>query len=215
MAERCIMSDVISQVGHFEVAASLCCDLASSYGSKGWNRLELTMLQLHARCLMSLGRDEDFVRVALRILAKVIESEAITMQGDHKPKKAGGLATSSVYKVSSNGSSYLGQLLEVSKNLKQPVIIPMANYFGGIRLVPYIRHHEQQDSYEMIIEIGHVMSEILPVQLIEAKLLGDEKTNGNEIWLTTAHAQVMRPGINKVTVGSQVGQPVKDECKTY
>ena len=163
------------------------------------------MLRLHARSLMSLGRDEEFVRIALRILAKLVASEALP-KSDQNLRKDGGLVTSSVYKtLSPEGSGYLRELLEASKNLKEPMIVPMPNYFGNIQLVPHIRHHEHQDGYEMTIEIRHVISEVLPVQLLKVKLLGNETINGNEIWLTTAHAQLMRRGTNKVTISSQVG----------
>ncbi|KAJ5883775.1 uncharacterized protein N7473_010661 [Penicillium subrubescens] len=54
----------------YEAAASYFHQMAPFYGSKLWVVLEGSMLELYARCLKELKRNEDFVRVMLRLLAK-------------------------------------------------------------------------------------------------------------------------------------------------
>ena len=69
-------------MGDYNAAVSYIHKLATFYAKDDWNTLEMSMLRMYAQCLQKTNRDEEYVRVGLKIVAKVVrENKNLFIKG--------------------------------------------------------------------------------------------------------------------------------------
>ena len=170
----------------YVAAASYFHQLAPFYAKNGWGRLEMSVLEMYAQCLKHLGRNEEYIDIAFRILAKTVQ------QSRTLP-----------YQNVEDTSGHLGSLIVASKSLSKHVSIPMDAYFKDIRLDPYLHHHENHDGFQLSLQFRSLLPESLQAQKICVRLVTIEEPP-YDIWLATGGVESLGPGSVKVLLNSKV-----------
>lgn len=139
------------QLGDYPPAASYFRQLAPYYAKAGWTDLELLMSDLYAQCLKKLRRNEEYVGVALQILAKQVQGwrseldEAdVKSMSRRRLKPAGGF-------------QYLDSAVAISRSLQMGLSIPIDQYFSEVILDPQIHHNDGKDGFSVHLSLQHIM----------------------------------------------------------
>ena len=180
----------------YATAASYFRQLAPFYAQGQWNDVELIMLDLYARCLEKLNRDDEYVNILLKIAAKQVEAARRSYDNVQFP-----FQISSIYEGS--GPS-LQNLLAVSRRLGKAVMAPMDRYFDDVMLDPQIQHDGMKDTFSFSINIRQRLLEDLQVDELRVRLIGMGDEQVTEIILNAINGMITAQGLTKISVTSEV-----------
>jgi len=191
------------QLKDYSVAASYFRQLAPFYAKDDWSNLEIIMLGMYAQCLGHLGKVEEHVRIALRILAKTIRSTC----GASKEFRIGAKRRMDTQKPISNTKMDIRDITSASQPLSQPVSVPMDQFFDGIRLDKYIRHSPELDGFGLSLRLRSLLPESFEAQTVQAKIVNTGVEQNSEIWLSADDVQMIEPGIVNISLQSNTMLP--------
>lgn len=157
---------------------------------------------MYAQCLKKLDRWDAFVKIGLKVLAKTVQ---LHHQSSGLESKMGSNTTAAMHSNDAvNGARYLADILSASGKLDEPVSSPMISYLGQPQVDTHIRHLEDRDGFELLLNLCNMMPSELFVQQVQIRLVsvGDGLTR--DIWLSTEGALKMERGRVAVVVGSRV-----------
>ena len=182
----------------YAAAASYFRQLAPFYAQGQWSEVELVMLDLYARCLDKLNRDEEYVNILLKMLAKQVEAARRSYDSVRVP----------LGKSSAGGSQDLSlcfqSLLAASRRFGKAVMAPMDRYFDDVLLDPHIRHDDMKDTFSFSISIRQHLLENLHLDELRVHLIGMGEDQNTEIILTAINALITARDLSKVSVTAQV-----------
>ena len=158
------------------------------------------MLDMYTQCLKNLERPEDYVRIALRTLAKAVRSTSGAMT-EHRP---GSLERPETWQTSSSTTVYFKDIIAASASLDQPVSVSMDQYFDNIRLDTYIRHSPDHDGFTLTLRLRSLIPEDLEAISVRARLISVGEEQRSELWLTAEGVQAIKPGMARITLKSNV-----------
>lgn len=185
------------QLGDYPAAASYFRQLAPFYAKVGWTDLELLMLDLYAQCLRKLERNEEYVDVALRILAKQVQGwKADLEEADVKL----------LSRRTRGGVQYLEDAVAVSRSLQKGLSVPIDQYFGEVVLDPQISHKDGKDGFTMHLSLHHILKENLLVDEVKVRLVSVDEDQRSELWLSQVKPPCSTSGSVTITAESQVMQ---------
>ena len=191
-----------SQLKQYDVAASHFRQLAPFYAKDEWSNLEIVMLNMYAECLSHLQRTEDYVRVASRALAKVVQNQ-LGATGEPRTGSAGMLSTEQnpIYTTVS-----LKDIIAASDSLEQPVSVPMDQYFDHVVLDKYLRHFTEHDGFALFLKFRSLLHRSLEADSVRVRLISAGEEQRSELWLTVDGPQIIRAGHNKIKLRSKVSR---------
>lgn len=155
----------------------------------------MSMLDMYAQCLKHLDRCNDYIRIGLKILAKLAR-ENVTMSMNPWTQRT--------------ISFSLTDLISASTSLSQPVSVSMDSCFGSIVLDPYPLPCEAQDGFRLQIQIHNLMQEVLEAQHIKINLVSAEGDHRSELCLATNVTSSLKPGVSKIFLQTNVGESPKN-----
>jgi len=189
------------QLGDYPAAASYFRQLAPIYAKGGWTNLELLMLDLYAQCLKKLERNDEYVGIALKILAKQVQGwkaeldDANVKSLSSRTLKPGG------------GVRYLEDAVAVSRSLQSGLSVPIDHCFGEAVLDPQIRHQDNKDGFSMHLSLHHVVEENLMVDEVKIRLVSVDEDQRSELLLSQVKPPCWKSGLVTIVALSQVMQP--------
>ena len=183
------------------MAASYFRQLAPFYAKDEWSDLELLTLDLYAQCLHRTGRNEDYVRIGLKILAKTIQSQAARKQ----QSQIDSIKRTSIRQPPQSATGSLSGILSASKLLDEQILLPMDAYFDRIDMGVYVRHSPDDDCFQFPLELRSLLPESFLAESVRVQILGVEGEQRSELWLDAA-GQNIEPGTSRVWVGSNVSR---------
>ncbi len=148
----------------------------------------MSVLEMYAQCLRRLDRSEEYINIALQILANIVQHDITVPQHQKRGDVSG----------------HLGGLISASKSLDHNISIPMDRYFGDIRLDPFLRHYESHDGFQLLLCFQYLMPESLQAEKVRVRIVTVGKEQRYEIWLAAEGLQRMEPGTVEVHLGSNV-----------
>ncbi|KAL8728240.1 MAG: hypothetical protein Q9166_005543 [cf. Caloplaca sp. 2 TL-2023] len=181
----------------YSSAASYFHQLASFYYKNDWTRLEIPMLDLFAQCLKHLDRKQDFCRTGLQILAKTTSRRGLI----YTP------AASKSQQSTIDVRHYLLDVINASRGLERPLSAPLHQHFDDVYLVPYIRHFDKRDGFQMSLRLRNLTLAAVDTPEIRVKLVSIDEDQRCDMWLNTEVSVVLQPGLCDVTVQSNVTCP--------
>ena len=193
-----LYSDMEDYIG----AASYFHQLAPFYAQDDWADLESSILDMYAQCLKKLGRWDEFIKIALKILAKAAYMCRQNV-GFQTLKKATPNSWTSLHDEKDE-AGYLDDLLTASKRLKDPISTQMSSYFADIKVGPYINHCEKKDGFRLNLNLRYLLSAGLEVQQVQVRLLSATEGQTREIWLSSEAPFHMKRGPTTVILWSNV-----------
>lgn len=177
----------ISYLGDYATAASYFAQLAHLYAQDGWAHLELSMLNMYANCLKHMNQNEDYIRVGLKIVAKITR--------EHTPKFPGTLETK---------TPSLTDLVSASVAITHQLTVPMGDYFGNINMDPHIRLYEDHDGFCLQLVLTNLTSDVIEAQEVRVKLVPINEDHQTELWLVAINITFRSRSIVSISVGTNV-----------
>lgn len=143
------------------------------------------MLETYAQCLKQLDQIEDYVRIKLKALAKMIHGRS------QRPLE--------------NAAGYLSEVMSASSTLGAEISVAMNDYFDDIQLSKYIRHFADRDGFELQLNVRSLLPADLPIDSMQVGLLCVEEDQRSELWMATVGPQIIKQGLREITLQSNVG----------
>lgn len=176
-------------MGDYSAAVSYFHKLAPFYAKDDWSNLEMSMLRMYAQCLQKTNRDEEYVRVGLKIVAKVVrESKNLFKVQQNIVSKALGLS----------------DLIFASRSLGEPISVSIDNYFGDISLDPYPQHYKDHDGFRLQLRLRNRTSQSLEAEQIRVQIVSLEDHHQSSLWLAAEGVHILAPGAATILVGTKV-----------
>lgn len=189
-----------SQLKQYDVAASYFYQLAPFYAKDEWSNLEIVMLNMYAECLSHLQRTEDYVRVASRALAKMVQNQL----GATREPRTGSADILSTEQNPIYTAASLKDIIAASNSLEQPVSVPMDQYFDHVVLDKYLHHFTEHDGSALFLKFRSLLPGSLEADSVQVKLVSAGEEQRSELWLTVDGPQIIRAGHNTVKLRSKV-----------
>lgn len=176
-------------MGDYNAAVSYFHQLAPFYAKDDWSSLEMSMLRMYAQCLQKTNRNEEYVRVGLKIVAKVVRESEIffKFQPDIASKALG-----------------LSDLVVASRSLGEPIPVSIDNYFGDISLDPYPQHYNDHDGFQLQLRLRNRTSQALEAEQIRVQIVSLEEDHQSNLWLAAEGVHFLPPGAATIPVGTKV-----------
>jgi hypothetical protein len=176
-------------LGDYTTALSYFSQLAHLYGKASWSHLELNMLNMYAHCLKETKQNEEYVRIGLEIVAKlVLENDAM----------------SNIQNTLERESSSLTELIAASRTIDKQLTVPMQDFFGDIDVDPYTRPYDDHDGFRLQVQVTNLTSEGIKAHEVRIKLVTVEEEHHSELWLTADNVTMIQPGTVAISVGTKV-----------
>lgn len=183
------------------MAAAYFRQLAPFYAKDEWSDLELLTLDLYAQCLHRLARNEEYVRIGLKILAKTIRNDTAFRQQPQadlvKPK--------TIRQSPQSATVSLSSILGASKLLKEQIPLPMDIYFDRIDMGTYVRHSPDDDGFQFPLVLRSVLLDSFLAEAVRVQIVSVEEDQRSELWLH-ANGQKIEPGTSSIWLRSNVSQ---------
>lgn len=173
------------------------------YGESGWGLLELSMLVMYSKCLRELKRNDDYVRVVLKLLSKAANSEKDRIQAKGSFKLSEQEATE--YPESDVFKGFLPDFLAAAQSFNKEVKHSLQNFFTNIALEGTPVYDDGQDSFTLTFKLRSVLADPLPVDKATVRIV----TAGvsRELWLENTDMLELKPGRNTIQLRCNAMSP--------
>ncbi|KAF3762776.1 hypothetical protein M406DRAFT_235618, partial [Cryphonectria parasitica EP155] len=179
----------------YAAAASYFLRTTPFYGESGWSLLELSMLVMYSKCLRELKRNEDYVRVVLKLLSKAASSEKDRIQAKGS-FRIGDTDAATKYAESDAFKGFLPDFLAAANSFNKEVKHSLQNFFTNIELEGTPTYDDDQDSFSLVVKLHSVLVDPMPVEKAMLRLV--TAGGARELWLETKQALELKPGRNKI-----------------
>lgn len=173
------------------------------YGESGWGLLELSMLVMYAKCLRELRRNDEYVRVVLKLLSKAASSEKDRIQSKGSFRFSEEDATQ--YPESDVFKGFLPDFLTAAQSFNKEVKHSLQNFFTNIELEGTPVYDDGQDSFTLTFKLHSVLADPLTVDKATVRIV----TSGvsRELWLENTDILELKPGRNKIQLRCNAMSP--------
>lgn len=183
----------------YEAAASYFNRIASFYGNKRWTVLEGVMLEMHARCLKELDRNEEYVRVMLRLLSKFATHKQTNLSIREKT-----LDASSQFSETALVSQYVEDLFAASGGLQKEVTASLTDFFADLHVTPAVLHYEDKDGFQVQLSLRFLLGKKIDIESVKIRLVHASSSYSNEHWIEAPTKVSVRSSLTKVLIDSAV-----------
>lgn len=189
----------------YRAATSFFCLTTPFFGESGWSWLELSMLVMYSHCLRVLKHNQDYVRVALKLLTKACVAEkewlqqrsAIRLRGEQKKEFPD---------MSAIGDT-VGSLSDLVRSLPTEAKVPLDNFFTDIELVGAPEYHDGRDSCDLTISLRCLLPEGLHIDAVALKVTSEDSGPAKAVWFEKKGDISMKRGTNTIKVECRVRFP--------
>ncbi|RDA86306.1 hypothetical protein CP532_5656, partial [Ophiocordyceps camponoti-leonardi (nom. inval.)] len=197
-AVQCCTADLAClkyQLEEYKAAAGYFHRSAPFFGEDGWSSLELSMLIMYSRCLLELRSNDEFVRVALKLLAKACAATKVRLR--EKPVLG---RQRRVMDESSPLHGIIDKLFELAKSLTSETRVPLANFLTGVQLAEPPRYEDGRDACFVTLTMHSLLPREMTVEA--AKMVATSVDGGPCKSITFEKKGQFRltPGQNRVTL---------------
>jgi hypothetical protein len=123
------------------------------------------MLRIYAKCLKDLHRRDEYMRVMLSLLGKVVARR--TTRELPRVRSASAWLDEETVDV----SGILGELVSFSEELPYNFSAPMSDFFADIDVNPEVVLHPNKDGFGLNIYLKHLLDEDLTVDRVRLRLI--------------------------------------------
>jgi trafficking protein particle complex subunit 10 len=187
----------------YAAAASYFYSMTPFYGEGGWEGIELRMLLMYTKSLKELKRNEEYVRVVLKLLTKgiALEKERLFRRSVLAP---GGVDTfdNDDY-ISVDG--YVKELMTVIPLLNHAVTAPLYNFFASAEVGGNVRYHEDRDSFALQLKLRYISADDLNIDCAKVRMVPVPGGQGRDLLLETEGPVHLTKGSVRMQLQSNVG----------
>ena len=190
---------------NYEAAASDFHQMAPFYGSKLWVVLEGSMLELYARCLKELKRNEDFVRVMLRLLAKF----AAYAQSKLSIRQRALSTPPSILQLEQL-AGYVSDLFQCAGSLPKDVTASMPEFFADLRIDPAIRLYDDKDGFQIQLSLRFLLGPQIEIDSSRSVSVSASDSQTAEHWIEASTHFLVKSSMTKILIDSSVSRAVEN-----
>jgi hypothetical protein len=187
----------LSQLGDVAQAATYFQRSSATFSQTSWSYVHGEMLRIYAKCLKDLHRRDEYMRVMLSLLGKVVARRTTTSL----PKTRGSSAWLDEETVDVTG--ILGELVNFSEELPYNFIAPMSDFFAEVDVSPEVVLHSDKDGFGLNVHLKHLLNEDLTVDRVKLRLVLVSDAS-QEILLQSDGPLELKRGLLKLQVHSNV-----------
>ncbi|KGO72752.1 TRAPP II complex, TRAPPC10 [Penicillium italicum] len=181
----------------YESAASYFHRMALFYGSKCWIALEGSMLELHARCLKELKRNEDYVRMMIRLLSKF--ATYAQAQLSVKQKSVTGSIPSTEQEMLER---HVRDLFETAGALQKDVSVSLTDFFADFRVDPAIRLYDDKDGFQIQLSLRFLLGQQIDIDTVKIRLVSANTAQNSEHWVESSAKFVVKASSTQILIDS-------------
>lgn len=178
----------------YSAAASYFLRTTPFYGESGWSLLELSMLVMYSKCLRDLKRNDEYVRVVLKLLSKAANSEKDRIQAKGSFKLSDEQVVEYVETEAFKG--FLPDFLAAAETFDKEVKHPLQNFFMNIEVEGTPVYDDGKDSFSLTLRVRSVLADPLPIDKAMVRLI--TASGSREMWLENTDSLELKPGRNKL-----------------
>jgi hypothetical protein len=196
----------------YAAAASYFYRMTPFYGEGGWEEIEMCMLVMYTKCLRELKRNDEYVRVSLKLLAKAAarEKDRLATKSAFQTGPIWSLAAGENISV----DGYLKDVLAITPTMPSETNVQLHGFFAGVEVDDAIRYHDEQDSFALQLRFKYLLADELKIEKARVRIVPVVGGQGRDIWLETVSPVVFTKGNMKLQVQSNVSQTLRDLYKT-
>ncbi|KAL2824871.1 trafficking protein particle complex subunit 10 [Aspergillus cavernicola] len=184
----------------YGAAASYFHQIVPFYGNRRWTILEGVMLEMYARCLKELNRNDEYVRVVVRLLAKYAAHTQSQLSSRQKT-----LDASSVFAEEDLVSGYVEELFKTSSALQKDISAPLTDFFADLRVKPVVLHYNDKDGFQLQLYLRFLLGKRIDVDSIKIRLVSaNNSAQSSEHWIETQAKATIKSSSTRVLVDSSV-----------
>jgi hypothetical protein len=183
----------------YESAASYFHRMAPFYGTKFWVILEGTMLELHARCLKELKRNEDYVRMMLRLLSKFASYAQAQLSVRQK-----NLVNSIPSTEQELLDGHVSDLFAASGALQKDIPASLTDFFADLKVDPAIRLFDDRDGFQIQLSLRFLLGRQIEVDSLKARLVSANTSQNSEHWIESSAKFVVKSSSTQILIDSSV-----------
>ncbi|KAI4736356.1 hypothetical protein E4T50_13129 [Aureobasidium sp. EXF-12298] len=195
-----VMSDLAIlkyQLGDVAQAASYFQRSSATFSKTSWSYVHGEILRIYAKCLKDLHRRDEYMRVMLSLLGKVVARR--TTRALPRVRNASAWLDEETVDV----SGVLGELVSFSGELPYNFTTPMSDFFAEIDVSPEVVLHPDKDGFGLDIRLKHLLDEDLVVDRVRLRLVLVSDAS-QEILLQSDGPLELNRGLAKFQVHSNV-----------
>ncbi|KAJ5794006.1 hypothetical protein N7457_000605 [Penicillium paradoxum] len=183
----------------YESAASYFHRMAPFYGTKYWIVLEGTMLELHARCLKKLNRNEDYVRMMIRLLSK-FATYAQAQLSTRQKTVAGSIPSTEQEML----EGHVRDLFDASDALQKDVPASLTDFFADLRVDPAIRLYDNKDGFQIQLSLRFLLGKQIEIDNLKLRLVGANSSQNSEHWIESSAKFMVKSASTQILIDSSV-----------
>jgi hypothetical protein len=183
----------------YESAASYFHRMAPFYGTKNWVILEGSLLELHARCLKELRRNEDYVRMMIRLLSKF--ATYAQAQLSVRQKAVSSSIPSTEQEIL---DEHVSDLFKVSSALQKDIPASLTDFFADLHVNPAIRLYDNQDGFQVELSLRFLLGKQIEIDNLKLRLVSANSSQNSEHWIESADKFVVKSSSTQVLIDSSV-----------
>lgn len=185
--------------GDYESAAAYFHQMAPFYGNKLWVVLEGTMLELYSRCLKKLKRNEDYVRIMLRLLSKFAQHSQSRLSDRQKA-----LSTPTSPSEQEQLSVYVSDLFEGLGVLQKDITAPLSDWFADLSVDPVIQLYDDKDGLQIQMSLRFLLGPQIDIDSIKVRLVSANTSQNTELWVEVSKSFTIKSTKTKILVDCSV-----------
>ncbi|KAL3481889.1 trafficking protein particle complex subunit 10 [Aspergillus californicus] len=184
----------------YGAAASYFHQIAPFYGNKQWTILEGIMLEMYARCLKELNRNEEYVRMNVRLLAKYAAHKQSQLSSREKT-----LDASSIFAEEELISEYVAELFRASAALQKDISAPLTDFFADLNVKPGILHYKNKDGFQLQLYLRFLLGKQIEVDSVKVRLVSvNHSAQSSEHWIEAQGKATIKSSSTRILVDSSV-----------
>jgi hypothetical protein len=183
----------------YEAASSYFYRMAPFYGSKYWIVLEGSMLELHARCLKELKRNEDYVRLMIRLLSKF--ATYAQAQLSVRQKSVAGSIPSTEQEML---EGHVRDLFEASGSLQKDIPASLTDFFADLRVDPAIRLYDNKDGFQIQLSLRFLLGHKIEIDNLKVRLISANSSQHSEHWIDSSAKFMVKSSSTQILIDSSV-----------
>ncbi|KEQ77043.1 hypothetical protein M436DRAFT_37574, partial [Aureobasidium namibiae CBS 147.97] len=185
------------QLGDVAQAATYFQRSSATFSKTSWSYVHGEMLRIYAKCLKDLHRRDEYMRVMLSLLGRVVARRTTRTL----PRVRGGSAWLDEETVDVSG--VLGELVSFSEELPFNFSAPMSDFFAEIDVSPEVELHSDKDGFDLNVRLKHLLDDDLTVDRVRLRLVLVSDAS-QEILLQSDGPLELKRGLVEIQVHSNV-----------
>lgn len=173
------------------------------YLQTNWSYIQAEMLRIYARCLKELHRKDEYMRVTLSLLSKIV-TKSRTRQ--LPTMRLTSRQTSDAW-LDEDAIDVHGDLAEVvtfSEELPYNFITSVTEFFAEVEVGQEVQHFADRDGFRLQLSFRHLLEDELAISRIRLRLVNATDQN-QEIWLeSSGDVPMVRQGVVKTILESNM-----------